>query len=60
MSLFTTLLLALVVLTANALKDRASILQNWLSGCLISVTVLIAVMGGIVGIIAFGSFLFNL
>ena len=60
MSFFTTVLLALVVLTANALTDSASVLQRWFSGCLISVTVLIVVMGGIVSIIAFGNFLFNL
>ncbi len=60
MSLFTTLLLAVVVLTANALADRAAVLQNWLSGCLISVTVLISLVGGIVSLIAFGNFLFNL
>lgn len=60
MSLFTTLLLALVVLMANTLKDSASVLQRLFSGCLISVTVLIAIMGGIVGIMAFGNFLFNL
>ncbi len=60
MSLFTTLLLALVVLTADALSNRAAFLQRWLSGCLISVTVLITIVGGVIGMIAFGNFLFNL
>ncbi|MEZ4618234.1 MAG: hypothetical protein R2867_22345 [Caldilineaceae bacterium] len=60
MSLITALLLTFFVLINDALTSQASFVQRWLSGCLISVTVLVSIVGGIAGLVFFSNFLFNL
>ncbi|MCB0111819.1 MAG: hypothetical protein KDE53_38105 [Caldilineaceae bacterium] len=60
MPIIPTLLLGLLVFVFDTLTGSLQFLHRWVSGCLISVVVLVSVVGGLAGMILLGAFLFNL